>query len=153
MPPSVVQGLVWRCDDTCTRLNVPEQTMRITPYGRLPISLNPHNVIRRSAFQRVYFTTGCTLHALRRPRPAPVRINGQPKTPVRKPEQDKVTGISFWPTELLQNANSGGGLSLRWNEAIHFLTQFRDLQPSPGSEPMKRLCSGISVHSPNNLLN
>lgn len=132
------------------RLSLPEQIMRITAFRRLPGSLNTHNVICRSAFQRVCFTTGCTLQAARRPRPAPVRptqVNSQPTTPFRKSEQEKVDEISFWPTELLQNANFGGGLSLGLTEAIHFLTLFRDLRPSPGSESMTKLLSGICLNN------
>lgn len=136
---------------SCT-LALPGQTMSISPLSRFLISLKTHNAFCRSGFQTVCFTTGCTLRAVRRPSRAPVHaLKGRLQASIRKPEPEEVRDISFWPTELLHTANSEGGLSLKRNQAIHFLTKFRDSHPSPGSESMRKLCSGICADGPHTL--
>lgn len=133
-------------------LESPAQTMSITPLSRLLVSLKTHNALFRGAFQSVYFTTGCTLRAVRRPVRAPKHaLQGRPQAPFRKPEPREIRDDFFWPTELLQTAYSGGALPIKRTAAIQFLTKFRDSQPSPGSESVRELCLGICVICPHSL--
>lgn len=131
-------------------LESPAQTMSITRLSRLLVSVKTHNALFGGAFQSVYFTTGCTLRAVRRPVRAP-KHQGRPEAPMRKPEPGEIRDDFFWPTEMFQTAYSDGALPIKRTAATQFLTTFRDSQPSPGSESMRQLCLGICVNCPHSL--